>query len=254
MNDTTHAALQFDTMAEMVPRQEREQVPGLRAVLQEVGPLPRTALFLGIAEDELPVLLNLADPVPGPVLVAGDSGSGKTRLLQLIAEAVTRTHDPDMLRFAVIAERPDEWESLAPSPNCEGLLSFNEALTTNYLTSLVNWAHANKHSGQYVLLLIDGLEGAHADESLHQSLRWLLLRGPSRRIWPIVTVKATRASAVTQWLPSFRTRLCGHIASDRDLGPLTGQMVASFDGLEAGTEFAMREGVDWLPFWIPRTD
>ncbi len=105
-----------------------------------------------------------------------------------------------------------------------------------------------------MLLLIDGLEGLHADESLHQSLRWLLLRGPSRRVWPIVTVKATRASAVMQWLPSFRTRLCGHIAADRDLSPLTGISKASFNELVAGSQFAMREGQAWLPFWLPRVD
>ena len=252
MNDTT--TLKFDNFTELLPRQEKTMVPGLTTVLRDLGPLPRAALFLGVAGDELPVLLNLADPVPGPVLVAGDAGSGKTRLLQLVAQAVTKTHDPDGLRFAIIAEQPAEWESLTPSPNCEGVLSFNEALTTNYLASLVNWAHSNKHSDQYVLLLMDGLEGLHADESLHQSLRWLLLRGPSRRVWPIVTVKATRASAVSQWLPSFRTRLCGHIASDRDLTPLTGQIPASFEGLQPGTQFAMREGTEWLPFWLPRTD
>src|SRR5512143_1141841 len=254
LNETHDTALQFETFAEMLPRPEMKQLPGLKSVLRDLGPLPRAALFLGIAGDCLPVLLNLADPVPGPVLVAGDSGSGKTRLLQLVAEAVTRTHDPDKLRFAVIAEPPSEWDAFTPSPNCEGVLSFNQALTTNYLSSLVNWAHSNKHSDQYVLLLVDGLEGLHSDESLHQSLRWLLLRGPSRRIWPIVTVKATRTSAVSQWLPSFRTRLCGHIASDRDLSPLTGQMPAAFDGLEAGAQFAMREGRDWLPFWLPRAD
>ncbi len=257
MNDTKDTALQFETMAEFLPPPPdlaRDHQPMLRKVLRELMPLPKGALFLGVADDQLPVLLNLADPVPGPVLVAGDSGSGKTRLLQIVARAVAQTHDPDILRFAVIAEQPAEWESLSSSPNCEGILSFHEQLTTNYLASLVNWGHSNKHSGEYVLLMIDGLEGLHDDPTLHQSLRWLLLRGPARRIWPIVTVKATRASAVNQWLPSFRTRLCGHIAPDRDLTPLTGPGEASFHGLVAGSQFAMREGKVWLPFWLPRAD
>lgn len=257
MNDTKDIALQFEALAALPPRADSidgDRRPSLGTVLKDLTPLPHAALFLGVADDQLPVLLNLADPVPGPVLVAGDSGSGKTRLLQLIAEAVSRTHDSDSLRFAVIAEQPSEWESLGSSPNCEGILSFNEQLTTNYLSSLVNWAHTNKNSAQYVLLLIDGLEGLHSDPSLHQSLRWLLLRGPSRRIWPMVTVKATRASAVAQWLPSFRTRLCGHIAADRDVTPLAGPNQPSFDGLTAGAQFAMREGKAWLPFWLPRVD
>ena len=258
MNDTKDTALQFQTLVEMMPQAApaesgSQPQPSLESVLQDLTPLPRGALFLGVADDRLPVLLNLADPVPGPVLVAGDSGSGKTRLLRLIAEAVSHTHEPDSLRFAAIAEQTGEWESLNSSANCEGILSFNQPLTTNYLASLVNWAHTNKNSSQYVLLLIDGLEGLHDDVSLHQSLRWLLLRGPARRIWPIVTVKATRASAVTQWLPSFRTRLCGHIASDRDVTPITGPGTASFEALVAGSQFAMREGKTWLPFWLPRT-
>ena len=257
MNDTNDLALQFETLAKLRPQPDstdENALPGLKKTLKDLAPLPRAALFLGVADDRLPVLLNLADPVPGPVLVAGDSGSGKTHLLQLVAEAVGLMHDTDSLRFAVIAEQPDEWDALGSSPNCEGILCFQQPLTTNYLSSLVNWAHTNKHSDQYVILLIDGLEGLQADASMHQSLRWLLLRGPARRIWPIVTVKATRASAVAQWLPSFRTRLCGHIAPDRDLIPLTGSAELSFDGLEAGSQFAMREGKNWLPFWLPRND
>jgi hypothetical protein len=187
--------------------------------------------------------------------VAGDSGSGKTHLLQTVAEAVSQTHEPDSLRFAVIAEQPAEWETIGASPNCEGVLSFNQPLTTNYLSSLVDWAHFNKDAQQYVVLLIDGLEGLHDDVSLHQSLRWLLLRGPARHIWPIVTLKATRASAVNQWLSAFRTRLCGHIAEDRDVTPLTGSGdIFSFSKLQAGSQFAMREGKFWLSFWLPHAD
>ncbi len=260
MNDTKHTAFRLQDLAELPEEirapQERphDDRPALKRVLKDIGPLPRAALFLGIADDELPVLLNLADPVPGPILVAGDSGSGKTRLLHVIAEAITQSHDPDDLRFAVIAEQPGEWEELSSSPNCEGILSFNEPLTVNYVGSLVNWGHNNRRSDEFVVLLIDGVEGLHADGALHQSLRWLLLRGPARRIWPIATLKATRASAVSQWLPSFRTRLCGHIASDRDLTPLVGTLDCSFERLSAGSQFAMREGKSWLPFWLPRTD
>lgn len=52
--------------------------PSLNAVLDEIGLMPHEALFMGVASDGLPVLLNLQDPSPGPILVAGDSGVGKT--------------------------------------------------------------------------------------------------------------------------------------------------------------------------------
>src|SRR5512142_3062048 len=165
MNDTNEIALQFEALAALPPHAASLQDsnrPSLKLVLRDIAPLPHAALFLGLADDDLPVLLNLADPVPGPVLVAGDSGSGKTRLLQLIAEAITLAHDPDCLRFAGIAERPDEWNGISDSPNCEGILPFRQPLTTNYIGSLVDWGHTNKRSDEFVVLLIDGVEGLQA--------------------------------------------------------------------------------------------
>jgi hypothetical protein len=257
MNDIEQRDLSFETLSDAQPRPlpaAEDQLPELRAVLKDLSPLPRGALFLGVAEDRLPVLLNLQDPVPGPVLVAGDSGSGKTRLLKTIAQGVDQTHDPDQVRYAVLADRPEEWESIGQSAHCEAILGFQQPLTTSYVSSLVNWAHSNKRDEQYVLLLVDGLEGLDADSTLHQSLSWLLLRGPARRVWPMVTLKATRASAVNEWLPAFRTRLCGHIAADRDVTHIAGSTETSFEGLKSGSQFAMREHKTWLPFWLPRAE
>ena len=56
------------------------------SIAQPAG-LPGGSLMLGLAEDGLPVLLDLYDPAPGPLLVAGDGGSGKTALLQSLARA-----------------------------------------------------------------------------------------------------------------------------------------------------------------------
>ena len=260
MNDTKSLALTFETLAELTPEiraahaDPTPALPNLSQVLTQISPLPREALFLGMAQDGLPVLLNLRDPVPGPVLIAGDSGSGKTRLLQTMAQAIRQNHDPESVRYTVVTDRIKEWERFGQLQNCEGVLSFHQPLTTNYLASLVSWAHSNKHERQFVLLLVDGLETLDGDHELVQAFRWLLLRGPSRRIWPIVTLHAAHAPAVNRWLDSFRTRLCGHIARDIQAEALTGLTNFAFDELLAGSQFAMREGKDWLPFWLPNPD
>src|SRR5687767_15840997 len=62
--------------------------PTLSDVLAGIGPLPREALLMGVASDGLPVLLNLRDPLPGPILVVGDAGVGKTIFLQTMAQSV----------------------------------------------------------------------------------------------------------------------------------------------------------------------
>src|SRR5512143_1801615 len=66
--------------------------PPLSRVLLEIGSLPREALLLGVALDGLPVLLNLHDQIPGPLLVIGDEGAGKTDFLQMLARSVQQTH------------------------------------------------------------------------------------------------------------------------------------------------------------------
>ena len=61
------------------------QVPSLAQVrgdlLASVGDIPKNSVLFGIARDGLPLLLHLRDPRPGPILVTGDQGSGKTAFL-----------------------------------------------------------------------------------------------------------------------------------------------------------------------------
>ncbi len=88
-------SLMLEAMAELQPEIEAAlpkpipAAPSLTDSLSELGPLPREALLLGLAADGLPVLLNLHDPRPGPLLVAADPGAGKTALLQMIAQAAS---------------------------------------------------------------------------------------------------------------------------------------------------------------------
>ncbi|MDQ2693551.1 MAG: hypothetical protein M3Y68_16045 [Chloroflexota bacterium] len=226
-------------------------VPALSDVLAKLGSIPDQALLLGIASDGLPVLLNLHDPHPGPLLVTGDPGSGKTTFLQTIARALSQTHEARAVQYGVITSYPDEWASLAATPHQTGIFPVGNEDVPQFINSLTAWAHSNRSSQQCILMLVDDLESvAVLDPQCVQNFRWLLLRGPARRVWPIVTLSAPRYGQVIAWLQNFRTRLFGRVANPR-VAEALGAEKASLDQLEAGIQFSLPEKEKWLRFWLP---
>src|SRR5215211_9385074 len=190
--------------------------PNLGRVLAEVGPLPREALFLGIASDGLPVLLNMDDPHPGPMLIIGEAGSGKTAFLQSIARSIPQTHHESEVQFGVITNRVSEWDGIEKTSHQVGVFDVAQKNAQDLVFSLATWAHSNKNTQQSVLLLIDDLEAiAKMEFDALQNLCWLLLRGPSRRDWPLITMNAERYGQVLAWIEIFRTRVFGRIQNGR---------------------------------------
>ncbi|MFN3491458.1 MAG: hypothetical protein ACK40V_04475 [Anaerolineales bacterium] len=223
--------------------------PTLASVLADISPLPPQALFLGIAEDELPVLLNLSDPVPGPILIVGDEKTDKTLLLQTIARAVDLTYPQNEVQYAVITPHPDEWKKFYKNENNTFVYETKDYNSKELLESLVIWAHHNKGEQQSVLLLIDDLEAiTKLDEQAQQNLRWLLLRGTSRRVWTFVTLNAKRAFHLKEWLNFFHTRLFGRVQNSDEAYLLTGNRNHPLAELN---QFAMRENDKLLGFYAP---
>src|SRR5512138_41199 len=107
MTEMNRYALMMEALNELKPEIDAERArsasaqptpkpeqPSLSEVLAGFSPMPPASLFLGVASDELPVLLNLHDPVPGPILITADGGAGKTALLQTVALAAGAVHQP----------------------------------------------------------------------------------------------------------------------------------------------------------------
>jgi len=226
--------------------------PSLDKVLAEIGSLPREALFLGVASDGLPVLLNLHDPIPGPLLVAGDADTGKTAFLQTLIQGVQQTHHAENVQFGVITNHPDEWDHIEVTSHRVGIFPVTDNSAQDFIRSLASWAHANNKASQSILLLIDDLESvARLEPDTLQNLRWLLLRGPARRVWPIITLNAERYGQVLSWIPMFRTRIFGRITKDHVASALGSDTASALNQLEAGIQFSLRENGKWLKFWLP---
>ena len=260
-DDKDHYALMMEAYAELKPEMESASQartmpaqPTLDQVLAGFGPMPDEALFLGVAADELPVLLNLHDAIPGPLLIIGDPGTGKTSLMKTIAYATERMHEPEKVQFGVLTNRPDEWSGLEEIPNNVGVFPLSHRSSEDFILSLASWAHGNKSSRQSVLLLLDDLASVtNMDMEAVQNLRWLLLRGPSRRVWPIISLSTQNIVNMEAWLGAFHTHILGNIGNANLVRKL-GAVHAGLHSLTTGSEFALREGERWLRFWIPALD
>lgn len=261
MKTTNRYPLLIEALTELAPEiraalpARRRQTPALSEVLASQGPLPDEALFLGMAGDGMPVLLNLLDPVPGPLMIAGDEGTGKTDFLHMIAGSVNRLHAKQDVQYGIVTAHPEEWQDAGDAQNCVDIFPSYEQGAAEFLESLTAWAHSNHGETQSVLLLVDDLNViTRMDHSARQNLRWLLLRGPARRVWPIITLNAKNTEAVRAWLEFFRTRFFGTIRDENQLRHLSGSADETLKGLHPGLEFAMREGTGWLKFWLPSLD
>ena len=259
MSDNNRYSLMLEALAELAPEMEAMQpsapqpaLPSIGNVLAEFTPLPREALFLGVAMDGLPVFLNLQDSVPGPLLIAGDAGSGKTLFLQSIAHAVNQTHQAQDVQYGIITAHPEEWDSLERTDHCVDVFPAYKNAAEDFINSLASWAHSNRGESQSVLLLIDDLITiTKMDFDARQSLRWLLLRGPARHVWPIVSLNPQLIDEIRPWDEFFRTRIFGKISDPQQVQNLSGSLQSHLESLTARSQFVIREDEKWLRFWIP---
>jgi hypothetical protein len=247
--------VQAELRQDQQPRPSSDQTATVEATTEQStslpAGLPAGTLLLGMAEDGLPVLLDLHNPSAGPLLVAGDGGSGKTAFLQSLAR-LSSLQDPGDIQFGVLTPFLEEWTALETLPNCLGIWPAYHPSAANFLSQLVSWADGLSKTSQAILLLFDGFDlmNGSEDQSQHD-LRWLLMYGPEHQIWPVISVNPARLIRLRTWLEYFHTRLLGQVKHAHNARSLVDDPKVSLVDLLPGKQFGLSQSGSWLKFWLP---
>jgi hypothetical protein len=215
---------------------------------------PDGSLRLGLTQGGSPLLLDLYDPAPGPLLVAGDECCGKTAYLQsLVQESIF--HDPGEIQFGVLSPFTEEWTAQEALPNCMGIWPAYHSSAQTFLSRLISWAEILPFSRQFVLVLFDDFELLTARSSqLNHDLRWLLINGPQRHIWPVVSCNPGRLTRLSAWLIYYRTRILGQVKLFQTAQALADNQKIDLAGLLPGRQFFLSHPNGLQKFWLPSSD
>lgn len=240
------------------PNAPGKHLPQLRDVLRLLPGAPERKLLLGVCKDGAPFLLDLLEPDSGSLLIAGETGSGKTRHLQTVVESGLLRFAPHEIQLGVITAHPREWlhtfSGGARRRHCIGLHHWSEPGAAEMVRIVADMAESRLQSRQphtQILLVVDDLsQVSHFDLTAQSALYRLVENGPRSGIWPICSVNSEEAARLPYWMAAFRTRLLGKMPGKQFAPFMIGSEMQPFPQMQSG-EFSVRLGCDWLTYDLP---
>jgi len=237
-----------------------ESPPNLQGLIDEIGPLPPYSIIIGGCDDHSHLFMDLTDPAPGSILIAGDDQSGRSRLLDSILFSSAVLNSPRRVRYAIIAPDLTGLESLTARPQCyqANVTDTSDAIDLIYeLAEIADYRRNNQQTGSVIILAIDDLAcllSTMNDEMVEQ-LRWLVKVGPGVQVWTIATLNSQDGPVIDlDFLNQFGTRLIGSVATAELVDYLCGSDEPKPDKVIAGAQFSVLFNEDWVRFWIPAVE
>jgi len=237
-----------------------ESPPNLQGLIEEIGSLPPYSIIIGGCDDHSHLFMELTDPAPGSILIAGDDQSGRSRLLDSILYSSAVLNSPRRVRYAIIAPDLTGLEYLTTRPQCYQacLTDTSDAIDLIYeLAEIADYRRNNQQTGSIIILAVDDLACllSTMDDEMVEQLRWLVKVGPDVQIWTIATLNSQDVPVIDpDFLNMFGTRLIGSVATAEIVTYLCGSEEPQPDKVIAGAQFTVLFNEDWVRFWIPAVE
>jgi len=234
------------------------QSPTVYSLLDSIQPLPAYSTVFGTCDDGVPFLMDLRDPSPGAILILGDPGSGKSRLLRTILTSTSLINSPDKVNYCLITSKDRTFYAVTGKDHCLAAVSPYDKAASKLImemSALTEQRRNGRHRGPAVILAIDDLAVFAADRldyDVFVHFKWLLEEGPKSHIWPVITLNAHQFKKVDKRLLSaFGSLFLSSIQSPRLLEEFTGGYSPSAHSLYPGYQFEFRYAGDWIRFTLP---
>jgi hypothetical protein len=218
-------------------------------ILVDFPYLPVQTAVLGQGEDGYPVLFDLNDPRPGPLLVTAENGCGKTNLLKVVASSLARNNSRYDVQVSILSPKPEEWGGYG------GIFPTWERAAGDQVVELAAIAEQRRWGrelGAAQVLLLDGLEQVKRwDDDPQIYFDWMLREGPAMGVWTIATVSPEESLSLGRLMTGFRTRLLGRVDAHSTARRLAQSDEGPQRAMTGVGKFSVQIGGSWLAFQAP---
>lgn len=234
------------------------QAPTVYSLLDSIHPVPPYTTVFGTCEDGVPFMMDLRDPAPGAILILGDPGSGKSRLLRTILTSTSLINSPEKVNYCLITSKDRTFYAVTGKPHCLAAASPYDRSASELImemSAITEQRRNGRHRGPAMILAIDDLAilaGERMDYDVFVHFKWLLEEGPKSHIWPVITLDVQQLKKVDKRLLSaFGSLFFSSMQSPRLLKEFTGGYLPPAQSLFPGYQFEFMYAGDWIKFALP---
>lgn len=213
----------------------------LSEVCEEILPIPNFSVLIGMAEDHLPILLDVSNP-KSPNLIVWDSVMGQgIGIIRTAIGFVSRYRKQNKTEFVVISDRIEDFSELNENGlgtfsnnECVAVVPFWSEISEKVIFGLSEWCSSGRVSRNGIILFVDGIENLEGmSNEVRREFIEVVLRGRRHGIFTIVTAKMEDKERLSAWIGMFQKEIFG---------------------MENMSWFDVRDGKSVIMFFVPKID